>query len=330
MASRSTSRRPPSEVTLSPVAVTQRSHSSWSLWSRVLLGVVVLLGSYVIVRNYHDLGSAIREIGWGTMLASWCFALAGSIAMLGLWLALLRALGARVSARQGWRVFFVSALGKYLPGLPWATFAQMEAGQRWGVRRRIMLMTNILMLTVLTGSGLAVGLLLVSLSVGPAVIPRWALMAAAALVAVSLWPRFISALLDWATVLIRREPMKMVVETRGMFVAFCWALLVWALLGMHVWLLSRAVGASGATALAAAVGGMALAWALGLVAVFSPDGVGVRDGVILAVLAPVVGRTPALAIALASRVMLVFADVVLAGVAAIGLRWRDELTPGSD
>jgi uncharacterized membrane protein YbhN (UPF0104 family) len=280
----------------------------------------VLLGTYVIIRNYHDLAKSIHQIGWGTMLASWCFALAGSIAMLGLWLALLRALGEHVRARQGWRVFFVSSLGKYLPGLPWATVAQMEAGKRWGVRRPVMLMANVLMLTVLTGSGLVVGLLLVSVSIGSSVIPRWAFVAAAALVAVSLWPRFISVLLDWATVLIRREPMKLVVETQGMLLAFGWSLVVWALFGIHIWLLSHAVGASGATTVAAAVGGIALAWALGMVAVMSPDGLGVRDGVLLAVLAPIVGRTPALAIALASRVMFALADVILAGVAALGLR----------
>jgi uncharacterized membrane protein YbhN (UPF0104 family) len=105
-----------------------------------------------------------------------------------------------------------------------------------------------------------------------------------------------------------------------MLLAFGWSLVVWALFGIHIWLLSHAVGASGATTVAAAVGGIALAWALGMVAVMSPDGLGVRDGVLLAVLAPIVGRTPALAIALASRVMFALADVILAGVAALGLR----------
>ena len=85
-----------------------------------------------------------------------------------------------------------------------------------------------------------------------------------------------------------------------------------------VWFLVRAVGGTGGDAWVAATGGIALAWALGLVAVLAPAGVGVRDAVLLAVLSPLVGRTPALAVVLASRGLLALTDVALAAVAAAG------------
>jgi uncharacterized membrane protein YbhN (UPF0104 family) len=72
----------------------------------------------------------------------------------------------------------------------------------------------------------------------------------------------------------------------------------------------------------AATGGIALGWALGLLAVLAPAGLGVRDAVVLAALAPLVGRSPALAVTLASRGLLSLADVLLAAAAALLPRRR--------
>ena len=72
----------------------------------------------------------------------------------------------------------------------------------------------------------------------------------------------------------------------------------------------------------AAIGGMGLAWAAGLIFIPAPAGAGVRDAVLVATFAPLIGTTAAFAVALASRVLLLVVDVVLAlaGAVAFGLR----------
>jgi hypothetical protein len=61
---------------------------------------------------------------------------------------------------------------------------------------------------------------------------------------------------------------------------------------------------------------MALAWAVGLIFIPAPAGAGVREAVLVATFAPQIGTPEALAVALASRVLLLLADVALAGVGA--------------
>src|SRR5262249_40883947 len=124
------------------------------LWSWVLLAVVLGIGAYVVARNRADLAAAFREIGWGAMTASAVFGVLGTVVLLGLWLSILRGLGVVAPVGQAWRVFFISQLGKYLPGLLWPALAQMEAGRRWGARRSTMLAANLLMIAVLTATGL--------------------------------------------------------------------------------------------------------------------------------------------------------------------------------
>jgi uncharacterized membrane protein YbhN (UPF0104 family) len=133
---------------------------------------------------------------------------------------------------------------------------------------------------------------------------------------VCLWPRLLTGVVDRVFGLANREPPRLTASPRDMAVSFGWALAAWFFYGLHVWFLVRAVGGFGADAWVGATGGIALGWALGLVAVLAPAGVGVRDGVLLAVLSPLVGRTPALAVVLASRGLLALTDVALAAVAA--------------
>jgi glycosyltransferase 2 family protein len=271
-----------------------------------------------VTRNRHDLGTAFGEIGWRSMAASAVFGVLGTVVLAGLWMSVLRALGARVPVGEACRVFFVSQLGKYLPGLVWPALAQMEAGRRWGVRRSVMLAANLLMIAVLVVTGIVLGLVLLPGSSGLAGLPGWsAWVVAAVLASVCLRPQLLARVVGRAFEVARRQPPQLAVSGRGIAISCCWAVLIWMLYGMHVWLLVRAVGGSGGDAWVAATGGMALGWALGLVAVLAPAGIGVRDGILLAVLAPLVGRAPALAVALASRGLLALIDVGLAAGAAV-------------
>lgn len=284
----------------------------------MLLAVVAAVAAYVVVRDRHDLATAFREIGWGPLAGSAVLAVLGTVVLLGLWVSVLRGLGATVPMGEAWRVFFLSQLGKYLPGLVWPALAQMEAGRRWGVRRSVMLTGNLLMIAVLTASGVVVGLLLLPGSIGLAGAAGWiAWVLAAALLVVCLWPRLLTEVVDRAFVLFRREPPRLATSPRDMTVSFAWALATWLLYGAHVWVLVHSVGGSGVDAWVAATGGIALGWALGLVAVLAPAGVGVRDAILVGVLSPLVGRSPALAVALASRGLLALTDVLLAAVAAL-------------
>ena len=243
-------------------------------------------------------------------------AVLGTAALLGVWITLLRGFGAIPPRGEAWDVYFVTQLGKYIPGLVWPTVAQMESGRRWGVRRGVILATNLILLVVLTATGAALGLVLLPWVGGTSGVAWWGwLLAGCALVA--LWPPLLTSLVDRAFRAAGREPPGLRIEGRAMAGAIAWALLVWVVYGLHVWVLVRALGGTGADALVASIGGMALGWAFGLLAVLAPAGVGVRDGILIAVLSPIIGRAPAFTVALASRGLLALADVLLAASGAL-------------
>jgi glycosyltransferase 2 family protein len=287
---------------------------------RLLLATLIVLGCvYLLSREGDNLVTAVRRLSAGRMALSGVAAIAGTVCIELLWFALLTGFGVRAGRRDAAEVFFVSQLGKYIPGSVWPVLAQVQLGARWGAPRRVMLGANILLLVVVTTTGIVVGGLLLPWSSPDGLRRYWWLLALLPPLLVLLHPRAVMAtinrLLEWAG----REPLDARLSNSGMARALLWGVVAWMLLGSHLLILMTAYGPIGPLEAVAVVGGMGLAWAAGLAFIPAPAGAGVREAVLVLTLGPFVGAAAALAVALASRVLLLIADVALAGI-SVGLR----------
>ena len=275
---------------------------------------VVLAGSvYLVVRNARVIGDTFAEIGPGVIVLAGALAVAGTLAVGGVWLSLLRGLdGAHVPAPDALSTFFVAQLGKYVPGAVWPILAQVTSARRWRVRRSSIVVTNLVMMLLLAITGVLLGLVLLPWA---ADIGRpwlgWACLGVPFLVAL-LHPRTIPALSRRVRLPGLDLRFEVDLAESAFLRAASWSLVTWLFLGGQLWVLLVAAGAGGWGTVAAALGGAGIAWAAGLVAVFAPAGAGVREAILVAVCAPLVGTGEAFAVALACRLLLTMADVVMA------------------
>jgi len=81
---------------------------------------------------------------------------------------------------------------------------------------------------------------------------------------------------------------------------------------VHVLILGVERGASTSDVGAGAIGGFAVAWALGPLLVIAPAGLGVREVTLVAVLAPPLTGPAALVVAIVSRLLMTVTDLLLA------------------
>lgn len=301
-------------------------------WVKLLvLALVVTGGAYLVATRTHDLGTAIQQLSAWRVIVSGVLAVAGTWLIERIWFSLLLGLGVSTSGNSstsgstGGRresldaagVFFVSQLGKYLPGSVWPVLAQMQFGARWGVAKRVMLAANILLLGMVTASGIAVGALLLPWSSPDGLTRYWWLLVLLVPLLLGLHPRVVPAALDWLFTKAGREPLHIQLSARGLVASAGWAVAAWAVLGLHLAVMLGAYHSVAPAALAACAGGIALGWAAGIAFIPAPAGAGIRDAILALTLGPIVGTTNAITIALASRVLLLLADVVLAGVGAL-------------
>ena len=93
-------------------------------------------------------------------------------------------------------------------------------------------------------------------------------------------------------------------------------LLSWISYGLAFWFLGKGLLAESIPTARAAIGVFAAGYIVGLLALFAPGGVGVRELVYVALLGPMIGSAGALALSIASRLLL---TVTEAGAALAAL-----------
>lgn len=278
--------------------------------------VVFIAACFVIYRQRVSFVETLRRVGAGSMALSFLAGLIGAAATFPMWRQVLHGLGTTMPWGMGARVYFVSQLGKYVPGSVWPLLMQMEAGRARGASRRTMLAANLITITMSCAIGLIVACLLLPLYDAHALAHYWWALIALPLLLTLLHPRALPAVLDFSFGLLRRPPLGERLDVRSGTEAAAWSLVCWLGLGTHIAILCTALGHGGASTFVLSIGGMALAVSVGVLFIPAPAGAGIRDVVLALVLRTILPPGQALAVVIASRVLLVICDLVLAAMAA--------------
>lgn len=289
----------------------------FTLLRSLLALLVVAAVSIAVARNWRAVSADIDRIDAGSFaLAAVLVCLPPLLTVLA-WRILLADLGSPLHVAPAGGVFFVGQLGKYVPGAVWSIVAQAEIGARLHIPRRRSAVVAFVTVAIAAICGLIVGVPALPLLItrdDSSAATGWMVLLAMPLLAVVLWPR----LLNWAiaTVLkiLRREPLERELSGRAVLSATLLLIGAWLCSGLHVLVLARATSTDyeSGQLLLATLSGFALASSLAMFSVILPAGVGVREGVLVLILAPVTSTSAATAVVVISRFLTVAADVLFA------------------
>lgn len=287
---------------------------------RVVVSLAVVAGvGYTAVTEWESVRSTINALSWKSILGAQVAVLLGMAATVKVWQHLLAAMGTRVRYRAAAQVNLVGQLGKYLPGSVWAFVLQAQLGKRYRIPRARSLVALLLSagVTMVTGVSLAAG------AVGP-LSHRWGsaawLLVLAPLGLLTLVPVVLTRIANLALRLMRKPRFEFPLLSSEVARALLWSVASWLLFGLHVWLLTGSLAKQSFEAFAICTGAIGLAMSAGFLAFILPSGIGVREAVIVAGLAPLAASGPALALALTSRLIFTLADVLTAAAALITSR----------
>jgi hypothetical protein len=302
-------------------------------WLRAgLLAVAAGLAVYGLASQWDEVSAALAKLAWYDVAGAVACVLAGLGCMLLAWRALLAGLGSPLPLPAAIRVMFVGQLGKYVPGAVWALAAQVELARDYDVPRRRSTTASLVGMAVTLVVGLIAAGIMLPLTSADAAGHYWWVLAVTPLAVACLHPRVIKFGLNLALRVLRRPPLEESVSAAAMARALAWTTLGWLFYGAHAWfLISDFAGKGGGGegtdkgvhTFALALGGYALAWAIGFLIIFFPGGIGPREVALIAVLAPVMPSGSALVVALASRVVMTIGDLAWAGTGlALGPRGK--------
>lgn len=290
-------------------------------WLRALQTVVLIGAGYYLYRqiapHWHDIRG--RQFAWhpaALALGSAIVVLTLAV-LLGAWITSLRWCAARISALDAAKVWFTSNLARFLPGGVWQFASLAVMSSRYGVSPTVTTATVLLEQVVLLLTGLAVVAVLT-----PAVLhAAWwqGALVAGVVLGVLMLALPGGRLGRW---LSRHIPSLSLVWSQlraaQLLVFFVILIVPWLLYGTAFRLL--AIGLLGGVSAPwgfyiAAFTGSYLA---GVIAVFAPAGLFVREAALISVLTPVLGGGDAVILAIASRIWLTALEIV-SGVVVLAL-----------
>lgn len=271
---------------------------------------MVALAAWWSLRGQADeITAALTSVpGWRLALSTGLVGVGLGVTGL-LWRHVLAAHGAHLPLRAAACIFFVGQLGKYVPGSVWSVGVQAAMTRAFGVAPRTTVSTSLTFLALHVATGLVLGgAALPWLDLGGTIGSE--LQTAVAVVCLVVGA---TAMAPQVVRRATRRVLGLQVEWRGLdslragaLMALSWVLYVAALL-----LLLPRPGVDLVWPLAAA---FALGYVAGVAVPVAPAGLGAREFVFLAVMAPAVGVADAAALALLARVVHTAADFLVAGL----------------
>jgi len=274
------------------------------------VALVMAFAAVAIQQRWSQVRQGLLRLDATHVVFALLFAVLSLVPALLAWRELLAALDYRLPVRVAARVFFVGQLGKYLPGSVWPVLAQMELAHEHHVPRPRTAAAALLAI----GTGL-VGALLV----GGALLPfavhsglaRVALLVGLGVSLVVASPPVLNQVVGLGLRLLRRPPLDTALTTRTVLVVLLLSAASWLLQGLALYALAASLAGGGWRLLALCIGATATASALGILVVFAPAGIGVRDPVLIAALSSLMEPGTALLAALSVRLLLSVADLAV-------------------
>lgn len=301
--------------------------------ARILRGAQLVAGMALfaavviaLVHEWRPVRLTVESLSVWTIAASELLVLAGLAASALTWRATTLALGERVEPRSAAKIYFVGQLGKYVPGSVWAFVVQMEMCTRANVARSRSLAASLgaAGFNLLTSAAVMLLALWAVLPLG-----RWIFVLIPVVLgtlAFVLRPRTLTACVSLFLRVLRRPPLEQPISGSGTAQAAAWSTVSWLAYGSALWLLAVEVGVPPGRAFPLCVGGVALAMSAGFLVVIAPSGIGVREAVLVATLAPVLPHERAFALALVLRLLFTLGDLFVAAI-TVPVRIRPAARP---
>ena len=294
-----------------PVGVTKRQALALRI---VMTAVVLAFVARALARHWSEFSAMRFDLAfrpwWLALTLAWIAVT--TLLQVESWRHVLRGWGQHLRFSRAAEAWCLANLGRYVPGKVWSVAGLVVLAQRDGVA----LWASAASAVAIQALGLGTCLAIVALSL-PGRLPTAATIGgavgAAVLLAALGSERLLAPLRRLAGERFALRPL----PVRAIGASAALTLASWMTYGMAFWSLARALGLGAGTAFTPvpAMGMFALGYLLGLLALLAPGGIGVREAVFISLLTPVLGPGGAVALSVASRLLLTITEALSAGIA---------------
>ena len=259
------------------------SPSQWR-WLRLVAGIVfIAFAVALLVRQWSDVQRAAADlaINWPQIGLATVTVLIAYALLVETWRRTVAAWGEQLDRKAAARIWFVSNLGRYVPGKVWQIGAMGMLAQERGISPVAATGSAVIVniVSVIAGVGVVV-------ATGGRVLARYAgetiALAGVLLAALVFLPVGMTLALRLYRRLTGKELTLGTLPPRALIVALIGTSAAWLLYGVAFRSFALAVGAADSGGLAAYTAAYTFSYLLGYLVLLAPGGIGVREGALVA------------------------------------------------
>ncbi len=283
--------------------------------------IVVAVIFYFLIKNLYTNWLKVRTYEWHfnyVLLAiSFCILLGVSIFMIVVWRHILEQFNAHLPFKKAFKIWFLSSLGRYIPGKVWQVMGMAYLTNKEGIRAEISITSAVLAQSLSFIPGMILGLFTIMFLIPDIQLPGWVYLSLI-LVPVSIiivYPPYLEKLINMINRALKRSEVHISATFTGNLFTMFLYLCAWVVYGLAFFLFTRSITFIDTSHIFSFFGIFAGAYIIGLIAVFVPGGLGVREGILAALLSAFFPFPVAVAIAFGSRIWITCAELLCVVVA---------------
>jgi uncharacterized membrane protein YbhN (UPF0104 family) len=282
---------------------------------------VVLIIFYFLLENLFSNWSQIKEYSWDFHypLLIFSFVLVGLTysVLVKIWNQILKQSGSTVSYSKMFKIWFISNLGRYVPGKVWQFLGMLYLLEKEDVPKSKGFSVAILAQSLSSMAGILVALAFLKHDLYRSIFSQnlWFLFILVAFVAgvaiLLFYPDLLQKLINLALGLFKKEKISLNYKPKNVLFYLLSYAGCWLLFGFCFLIFIKSIIPAPLEIYFGVTGAFAGSVTIGFLAFFTPGGIGVREGLLVALLSPYFSAPVATLIALLSRLWVTLAELLL-------------------
>jgi len=231
------------------------------------------------------------------------------------WKLILDKLDVSLPFLKGIKIMFYSQLGKYLPGKIWTFAGRMYFCQKINIPNSKTFVSMVLELALTIISGILIFLISFLFSSRFKMdINPFLLVAVAVLILMMIHPKILVRIINFFLRWLKEKPIKIDLNFSQIFVLTAYYCIIWFCFGIAFYFLINSVTFIIPSKIPILTGSFAISSTIGIMALFAPAGLGVREGILAFLLNNFFPISLAILLSLLSRLWVSIGELVMVGI----------------
>jgi len=291
----------------------------------IIVAIFLFLGK-MVWENWNQVREASFTFKpFSLILSTLIFAFSYFIQIWAWYLITLR-LGIAISWGETLEGWFTSQLGKYLPGKIWLLLGRFTYYESRGKSKKIISVALYFeTVTLLVAAGLIfLGTFPFFREMGPFYSGKqsWWLILLCLFAFIFLHPWVLQKILNWFLLKFKRDPISLSISYPNILWILIVCIFVWVVEGFGFYLFIDSVTPVSEKYILFLTGALAISTTLGLIAIFAPSGLGVREGALVYLLSLMMATPVAVVISILTRLWMTLIEIGLIGMVYLFGRFR--------